>query len=113
MDGDILFILLCHATNQRDTIHTNAKTIEIVASLVPENSSQVVRRYREPPCGNTPHMLYALQPCNRRLERQDIFTALVTPANVKPGWLVYNQAHQDGVNPPSPQRGFGANVLRV
>ena len=70
-------------------------------------TGQVVRRYRETvktlfALG----MLTALQPPEWYigwLDRQDIFTA-VTPANVKPGWHMYNQAHQDGLNPPFPVR---------
>ena len=70
-------------------------------------TGQVVQRYRET-------AKYAIRPRHAhclaaagmyigRLERQDIFTA-VTPANVKLGWLVYNQAHQDGLDPPSSNR---------
>ncbi|SBW10236.1 hypothetical protein KL86DPRO_60087 [uncultured delta proteobacterium] len=81
----------------------------VVASLAPvTKTGQVVRRYRglrfhaiQPQVCSTP---YSLMP---RLERQDIFTALVTPANVKPGWLMYNQAHQDGLDPPFPWRDRG------
>ena len=84
-----------------------------VASLAPvKMTGQVVRRYRGL---LTQTALACSTPYSptQRLEWQDIFTALVTPANVKPGWLVYNQAHQDGLNPPFPWRDRGKFPLRT
>jgi len=75
-----------------------------VASLAPiKMIGQVVRRYRGLlQCNTAPNMLYALQPYTKRLERQDIFTALVTPANVKPGWLCTTRRIRTDSIRPSP-----------